>query len=128
MTTIEIYVADDGTEFRDEEECRMYEDSKRDYSSVRFFDIEQEEINPNAYTIDCLYSDANYLIIMDAERAKELFTYLYETYGFEPPREYETGDILAYDEDDGGWYDLVKKIDELIGIYNKVKGVQMPWK
>ena len=120
MTTIEIYVADDGTEFRDEEECRLYEDSKRDYSSVRFFDIEQEEINPNAYTIDCLYGDANYLIIVDAERAKELFTYLYETYGFEPPREYETGDILAYDEDDGGWYDLVKKIDELIGIYNKV--------
>ena len=128
MTTIEIYIADDGTEFRDEEECRMYEDSKRDYSAVRFFDCEREEINPNAYTIDCLYSDANYLIIVDAERAKELFTYLYEAYGFEPPREYETGDILAYDEDDGGWYDLVKKIDELIGIYNKVKGVQMPWK
>ena len=128
MTTIEIYVADDGTEFRDEEECRLYEDSKRDYSAVRFFDIDCEEINPNAYAIDCLYSDANYLVIEDAEKAKELFAYLYETYGFEPPKEYQTGDILAYDEDDGGWYDLVKKIDELIGIYNKVEGVQMPWK
>ena len=128
MTTIEIYVADDGTEFRDEEECRLYEDSKRDYSAVRFFDVEREEINPNAYIIDCLYSDANYLVIEDAERAQELFAYLYETYGFELPKEYQTGDVLAFDEDDGAWYDLVKKIDELIGIYNDVKGVQMPWK
>ena len=105
MRTEITYYAFDDTEFYDEEACREYE--KLFLSSISSVIMRDEDLNPIEISGEDYRkaSEAYYIFIIDADKAKVLFGYLESLVGTAQPKcEFEGGDILVYD-DDGGWDD-----------------------
>ena len=111
------YIADDGTEFSTEEECREYENEfKRLMDSAQFFDenfITCRELGDIEYAV--------YVYIRDSKKAEMLFDQLYIMLSFEPPRSisYKSGDILWY-TDKGEWVNLNSEINRLTTVRDTI--------
>lgn len=110
MTIEYTYVADDGAEFDNEEECRAYEDSiKHNLEGVVFFndnkDILTELQDINYYTQS--------MLIVNPKQAKDLFDWLYGYCGMEKPTcELHEGDVLFWDDEYGKWVSCKHRIEE----------------
>lgn len=112
------YIADDGTEFDTEEECREYEgEFKQLMSSVQFFD----DNFIMRYTLEDIERDAVYAYIRDSKKAERLFDRLPSMISFEPPFSvsYKSGDILWY-TDNGEWLNVNSEINRLTTIRDTV--------
>lgn len=111
MTIEYTYIADDGTEFDNEEECRAYEDAlKVQFDSVVIFDE-----NKNILSHDWEEIEGNdfYIVIVAAEPARELFDKLGDYISFKKPKfEVHAGDVLAWDLYSEEWYNVHDRIEE----------------
>lgn len=121
MTEVTYYIAEDGKQFDDESECWKYEMSLKDWSCVEFFNEDLERLDPND-GLEELYEYSMHLHIINAERAKEVFRFLYEMYGFYTPEKYEDGDLLSFNEQEQDWFDPVEKAREAMRIVNTLVG------
>lgn len=112
MTIEYTYIADDGTEFDNEEECRAYEDSlKVAFDSVVIFD---ENKNVLSHDWEEIEGRDFYMVIVAAEPARELFDKLGYYISFEKPKfEVHAGDVLAWDLYSEEWYNVHDRIEEL---------------
>ena len=119
--TLEItYIADDGTEFDTEEECRAYENEFNDLlASVEFFDENFILIRK----VEDVESDVTFMYIRDAKKAKKLFPRLCDYISFESPDyvAYETGDTLWFN-DVGCWVNVDAEIKRLNTIRRTIIG------
>lgn len=109
------YFAFDEEEFDTEEECKAYEDNLMgNFKAVAFFD---EDLKPiTSANAEYINGYAMFMKILDAEKAEELFHWLYSYCGFDADglsRNMKTGDIYAWDNDDGVWYKLAWRLTEL---------------
>lgn len=127
MEKLITYIADDGTEFDNEEECLLYERvADPDCSSVRFFNHNlqeglEEDFSTasamdgltNRFGYDCgeFAIRAGSMYVKDAEEAGKFFDLLCNIYGITAPEELVSGASYAYDAEHDRFYNL----DELIG-------------
>jgi len=117
------YIADDGEEFATEEECYEYEhrlDGAKD--SVIFLD---EDFKLIPFDFAQIYDRYIYMVIMDSEKAKQLFDAIHDyEWRFVRPESHKDGDVLMWDADNEWYVDLLKDRDDLLDkIRNIAKAV-----
>ena len=112
MEVVKTYIAFDGTEFDEEEDCVDYEKSMSDASEACWFFNGKRELIKNP-TGEEMTSYAMFIIVKNAEKAKELFRWLCEMYGMETPRTIYDGAVLHWDDDDV-WVDLQREADGIL--------------
>ena len=112
------YYADDDTEFCTEEECIAYEAGlKKDFDSVIFLDDAFNYLDECSQTT---FESVWYMKILDGEKATKLMKWQYGYYGVcmdGLPEELHAGDVYAWDNDCGEWYDpeiLAKKYTAIV--------------
>lgn len=114
---IEIhYFADDDTEFDTREECEAYERSLLDdFDSVMLFDKDWNIMRREDCSVEYIANYMMYIKILDGERATKLMKWMYSYTGVcnEGLDELVTGDIYAWDNDEGVWFCPSKKLREL---------------
>ena len=107
------YYAFDETEFYDERSCRRYEEeffSSLTGAVLRDQNFKRIDIKADDY--ECA-ENAYYIFIVDANKAKVMFAYLYDLTGVEQPQcEFSNGDILVYEGEgwDGAWVNISERI------------------
>ena len=118
MKEIVYYVAEDGTRFEDEEECRLYEERSMDTDCIVLLDGALKPVVLDEDGLECWIECAAYIGIVDAVRAKELFKYLVTVYGPDLPEdEIYNGDIWMMQRN-GEWKEINRdfsKIRDAIG-------------
>ena len=116
MRTEITYYAFDDTEFYDEYSCRNYE--QEFFSTLNSVIMRDEDLKPIEVSEDNYgdAADAYYIIIVDADKARTLFTHLEGLIGTAQPKcEFENNDILVYDEEgdwDNSWVNLSRRVME----------------
>ena len=125
------YYAFDDTEFDTEEECLEYERQVNvNYSSVIFLNskfevIELSEIHEMDVLEDAV-CEAQYIKIIDAEKAKHLFDWIVSVVGMNTDglEEITDGMWLAYDDENAdAWYDPVACMKHYASIVDKLNEV-----
>ena len=116
MRTEITYYAFDDTEFYDERSCRNYE--REFFSALDSVIMRDEDLKPLEISEDNYgdAADAYYIFIVDADKARTLFTHLEGLIGTAQPKcEFENNDILVYDEAgtwDESWINLSRRVRE----------------
>ena len=113
MEEVTYWRADDGTEFDDEEECRVYEFGitvKRMEGKVFLLDRQKRPLDLTDYSS---YSDAWYIYLVNSKSAGLLFDCWPEFDNYFPSELHraEAG-LWAYDDRDDCWYHLGQRITE----------------
>lgn len=123
MREITIYEADDGTRFAQESDCRDYEERQKipTYKdAVDAFDGNYRYLDLSKLTLDFWANDATILRIKNPKKAKELFVYIRDMYGYEWPEYVEAGDVWVYDD---GWVNFSLEVEEKQIRLNKIRNL-----
>ena len=131
MRTETTYYAFDNTEFYNEEECLEYERQVNvNYSSVIFLNSKFDVIKlSEIHEMDVLEDavcEAQYIKIIDAEKAKHLFDWIVSVVGMNTDglEEITDGMCLAYDDENAdAWYDPVACMNYYANIVDKLNEV-----
>lgn len=104
------YIAEDGSEFDDEDECVAYEEgANKNLDSVVFFNDGFDILN-SLQDIDYY---TQFMLVVNPKRAKDLFDWLYGYCGMEKPTcELHEGDALFWDDEYGNWDSCKHRIEE----------------
>lgn len=115
MTTKIIYIAEDGEEFETSDECLKYEKQRDVHDAIIMFASNRLPIM-DADSITA-FEDAQYLYILNEERAKAFFRAIKDDYSYAIPELDKVANfsLYAYEEDRSGqsYVDLDDKIAEL---------------
>ena len=125
------YYAFDDTEFDTEEACLEYEQNLRlDLSSVLLLNEKFEVIKlknlSDLNALDKAISEIFYIKILNVEIAERFFNWIILTVGMNMdgfPEEFADGMWLAYDDDNGVWFDPVACMKHYANIVDKLNGV-----
>lgn len=117
------YIADDGTEFDNEEECREYENrQKMNFESVVLFDDTFHRLTePTSGTFEAVW----YMKILDGKKATDLIDWVNDQCGIcmdGLPDKLKEGEIYAWDNGYGTWYnpaELAKKYQDVVDAIEK---------
>lgn len=115
MRTRTIYISNDGEEFETEEECLEYERNRDASNAILMFASNRFPITD----VDSItaFEEAQYLYILDAERAKEFFKAIKDDYSYAIPKLDEVTNFSLYayegDHSDQSYVNLDDKIAEL---------------
>lgn len=112
MRTRITYIADDDEEFDTEEECFAYEHrfDNAMYAAI-FLD---EDFNVIPFNLEMVYNNFIYIVIRDAEKAKDLFNAIHDyEWCFVRPETYSNGDFLMWDAEEEWYINLKKKAVEI---------------
>lgn len=117
------YIADDGTVFDNEEECRAYEQFQRDcMGAVAIFDDDMNYMD--SPTLEQIESHAFYIFIRDEGKATSLFSWLGEQISFDDDGiKYPlvAGELYAFSADNGKWYDMDEQLASLAANIERMK-------
>ena len=125
------YYAFDDTEFDTEEACLEYEQNLRlDLSSFlllnkKFEAIELKNLS-DLNALDKAISETFYIKILNVEIAERFFNWIMLTVGMNMdgfPEEFADGMWLAYDDDNGVWFDPVACMKHYASIVDKLNEV-----
>lgn len=115
MKTRIIYIAEDGEEFETSDECLKYEKQRDVHDAIIMFASNRLPIT-DADSITA-FEDAQYLYILNEERAKAFFGAIKDDYSYAIPEldKVTNFSLYAYEEDRSGqsYVDLDDKIAEL---------------
>ena len=103
------YIAEDGEEFEDEEECLAYERLLQKVCGVMAFDDDRNLVS----SADDVATTAQYYFITDAAEAKKSFDFISDYYGTDIPTELKDGDIFRYDSDRYVWINVIDELSDL---------------
>lgn len=122
MKEVVNYIADDGTIFEDEDECRDYERkiAMKSYYGFKVFNYECEEIEPDPDTFDDIYyilteKDNNFNCFLD--KCNEDYDV---PYSLRDLIKENNGGHIHYDEWEDRFVSLEDKIKEYIDAINKM--------
>lgn len=125
-----IYIADDGTEFEDEDECLEYEKLQSEkmqkmLSEIHAFTEKEHEIKvgngPREYDIENMLMEVIY-VTFDSDEARHFFDEQQEYYGYRPIHEFTSckdGDVFIYKDGADEWESAMEMIDHYSTILNK---------
>lgn len=121
MTTRTIYIADDGTEFDNENECYAYEHQFDDIvnSDVKFWDLQRKPLDKSDIK-DCL--ETCYAMYIPNEEIAKVVYDAFEYFGIENPW---SNSVLNFDIGyfcyERGWVNIDKEIASFNEIINSLK-------
>lgn len=127
-----IYIADDGREFEDENECLEYEKlenekTKKLLSEIHAFNEKGEEIKvgngAREYDIEGMLMETFY-VTFDSDEALHFFDDQQEYYGYPPIHECticKNGDVFIYNDGDGEWISAKEMIEHYQDIMTKFR-------
>lgn len=104
------YIADDGMEFEDYNECVMHETITKHYDKVQAFSTD----GLNSFGTD--FADCDFVIIEDAEQGEQFAQWVSEMYGYCVPKKVGK---WYYNSDIEDWVDY----QEIVEIYQKCKSI-----
>lgn len=128
-----LYIADDGTEFEDEQECIDYERRNNKVAQEMLSQIHCYDHNFREMTVSEKRRDydlegmlqAVYYIRFDSCEALEWLNEQFDYYGYtkiEPHIAFDEDDILMWYDGDETWESVNDKIGYYNDIINKIKG------
>ena len=122
MRELHLYVADDGTEFEDEQECFAYEteqSAKKLKGKVVLLDADFKVIPLHALAD---WDRAYFIFTKDVSALHELRdVWDWDLTGLYPPDflNEDIAGLFAYDDDADGWYHMGTRIQEIQSIADK---------
>ncbi|GEM_PF-6215867 len=124
MTIKNIYIADDGEEFENEDDCLWYEEQLKAIDGVDLFTYTFEKCNDLG---GCdAYEHATYMFIRDPDKAEKYFQYILEQYGYDSPKDLKPGDCFRLDAHTEEWVNMRDEIQELQdNLLNLVRSVEV---
>ena len=127
MKKVVTWIADDGEEFATEEQCYAYEHRFDDALDAALF--LDDDFNVIPFNLERVYDSFQYIVIKDAEKARDLFWAIYNWEScFVIPKDYKNGDILSWDSDDETYdflYEERRKLNEKI---DRIEKAVSEWK
>lgn len=128
-----LYIADDGTEFEDKDECQEYErlqnaNVSKLLSEIHAFTEKGDEIKVGdglgEYNIDEMLMETMY-VTFDSNKARDFFDEQQAYYGYEQIGAYidscKDGDVYLYNEDVEEWESAMEMIERYQEILDKFK-------
>lgn len=126
MREVHLYVADDGTEFEDEQECMAYEAGQNAKMLKRQVVLLAENFQPIPLDNLSEWENAWYIFVKDLPALHALRNaWDWDLTGLYPP-DFLNGDtagLFAYDGDDDEWYHVGARLQMLQSIADKVMRV-----
>ena len=116
MTEIHLYVADDGTEFEDEEECRRHEAGCRAFELKGRVVLLDENFLPLLLTDLSQWENAYFIYAKDIQALRDLSdVWDWDLVGISPPRFLfaDTPGLFAYDGIIDEWYHMGTRLQEI---------------
>lgn len=125
-----LYIADDGKEFEDEDECLKYENlqsakTKRMLNEIHAFTEKGNEMKVGGlldeYDIENMLMEVMY-VTFDSDDARQFFDKQQEYYGYRPIHEFTScldGDVFIYKDGADEWESAMEMIDHYSTILNK---------
>lgn len=116
MTEVHLYVADDGTEFEDEEECLRHEAGCRAFKLKGRVVLLDENFLPLLLTDLSQWENAWFIYAKDVQALQDLSdVWDWDLTGMSPPRflfEDKAG-LFAYDENQDEWYHMGTRLQKI---------------
>ena len=122
MTEIHLYVADDGTEFEDEEECRRHEAGCQAQGLKGRVVLLDENFRPIHLSDLSQWENAWFIYAKDIQALLDLSDiWDWDLTGMSPPRFLfaDKPGLFAYDETIDGWYHMGTRLQEIQSIADK---------
>ena len=115
MTELHLYIADDGTEFEDEEECLRYEAGCR-AQGLKGVVLLDENFRPLPLSDLSQWENAWFIYAKDIQALRDLSdVWDWDLVGVSPPRFLfaDTPGLFAYDETIDDWYHMGTRLQEI---------------
>ena len=125
MTEIHLYVADDGTEFEDEEDCLQHEAGCR-AQGLKGVVLLDENFRPLPLSDLSQWENAWFIYTKDIQALRDLSNvWDWDLVGISPPRFLfaDKPGLFAYDETIDEWYHMGTSIQEIQSIADKAMKV-----
>lgn len=122
MTELHLYIAEDGTEFEDEEECLRHEAGCRAQELKGRVALLDENFRPLLLTDLSQWEDAWFIYAKDIQALRDLSdTWDWDLVGMAPPRFLlaDKPGLFAYDKITDEWYHMGTRIQEIQSIADK---------
>lgn len=126
MREVHLYIAEDGSEFEDEQECLAYEAGQNARMLKGQVVLLAENFQPIPLSDLSEWDAAWYIFVKDLSALHALRNvWDWDLTGLYPP-DFLNGDtagLFVYDENYDEWYHMGTKLQELQSLANKVMGV-----
>lgn len=125
MTELYLYIADDGTEFEDEEDCLRYEAGCR-AQLLKGVVLLDENFRPIPLSDLSQWENAWFIYTKDIQALRDLSDiWDWDLTGISPPRFLfaDTPGLFAYDETIDEWYHIGTRLQETQSIADKAMKV-----
>ena len=122
MTEIHLYIADDGTEFEDEEECRRHEAECQAQGLKGRVVLLDENFRPIPLSDLSQWENAWFIYAKDIQALLDLSDiWDWDLTGISPPRFLfaDKPGLFAYDETIDGWYHMGTRLQEIQSVADK---------
>ena len=119
MTELHLYIADDGTKFEDEEECRLYEAGYRAENLKGQVVLLDENFRLLPLSDLSQWEDAWFIYAKDIQALRDLSDlWDWDLTGMKPPRFLfaDTPGLFAYDGTIDEWYHVGTRLQEIQSI------------
>lgn len=126
-----LYIADDGKEFEDEDECLEYErlqnaNASKLLSEIHAFTEKEDAMQvgdgPGEYNIDEMLMETMY-VTFDSKEARDFYDEQQKYYGYTQISEYinsyKDGDVYVYNDSVEGWESAMEMIERYQEILDK---------
>lgn len=116
MTELHLYIAEDGTEFEDEEECLRHEAGCRAYELKGRVVLLDEKFCPLFLTDLSQWENAYFIYAKDIQALRDLSNvWDWDLVGISPPRFLfaDTPGLFAYDGIIDEWYHMGTRLQEI---------------
>ena len=121
MTELHLYVADDGTEFEDEEECLLYEAGCR-AQGLKGVVLLDENFHPLPLSDLSQWENAWFIYAKDIQALRDLSdVWDRDLTGIRPPRFLlaDTPGLFAYDGTIDEWYHMGTRLQEIQSVADR---------
>ena len=121
MTELHLYVADDGTEFEDEEECLLYEAGCR-ARGLKGVVLLDENFHPLPLSDLSQWENAWFIYAKDIQALRDLSDiWDWDLTGISPPRFLfaDTPGLFAYDGTIDEWYHMGTRLQEIQSVADR---------
>lgn len=118
MQIKKIYISDDGEEFETEKACLEHESAIDSSNSILMFDSGGELIKDSKIPYE--YDRANYLYILDPEKAEKHLAWINKEYGYPIPENVKLGQLYFFNDFTQKFENLDAFIIKMSDIRNKL--------
>lgn len=127
MKKVVTWIADDGEEFDTEEQCLAYEHRFDDALDAALF--LDDDFNVIPFNLERVYDSFQYIVIKDAEKARDLFWAIYNwEICFVIPKGYKNWDILSWNGDCESYDFLYEERRKLNDKIDSIEKAVSEWK